>query len=302
MPTRRKVILDTDIGTDIDDSWALGLLLKSPELQLELVLTATGDTRYRAAVAARFLQKAGSPSIPIGIGIKSTGNPPFVQTLSPCLEEDYLGKAGTTVYDDGIAQAIRLFESEDEMTVIAIGPLTNIGELCRRRPDLIGKVRLVAMGGSIRKNFHDDDGQVAEYNITEDIQAAQAVFSASWKEFILTPLDHCGNLILRGEDYRRIARADTPLTREILYEYHTWLKYMRLPSDGQERESSVLFDTAAVHLATTTEDSELKRFELVVDERGFLRESPEGKPVLVALDWKNRDCFLRSLSNALIEG
>lgn len=46
-------ILDTDIGNDIDDTWALGMLLNSPEFDLKLVLTSTGDARYRARVAGR---------------------------------------------------------------------------------------------------------------------------------------------------------------------------------------------------------------------------------------------------------
>ena len=54
MNRRIPVILDTDIGNDIDDTWALGQLLNSPELDLKLVLTSTGDTEYRARVAATF--------------------------------------------------------------------------------------------------------------------------------------------------------------------------------------------------------------------------------------------------------
>ena len=64
------VILDTDIGNDIDDNWALGLLLKMPELAPKLVLSCTGDTNYRALVAAnsstaqaapKFRSRSGSP-------------------------------------------------------------------------------------------------------------------------------------------------------------------------------------------------------------------------------------------------
>ncbi len=52
------VVLDTDIGTDIDDTWALAQVLRSPELDLKLVLTETGDARYRAAIAAKILEAA----------------------------------------------------------------------------------------------------------------------------------------------------------------------------------------------------------------------------------------------------
>ena len=61
---RTPVVFDTDIGTDIDDTWALAQLLRSPDLDLKLVLTDTGDTHYRAAVAAKFLEAAGRSDVP----------------------------------------------------------------------------------------------------------------------------------------------------------------------------------------------------------------------------------------------
>ena len=69
-PSRIPVILDTDIGDDIDDTWALVMLLKSPELDLRLVVTDFGDTVYRARLVAKLLQVAGRTDVPIGIGIR----------------------------------------------------------------------------------------------------------------------------------------------------------------------------------------------------------------------------------------
>jgi inosine-uridine nucleoside N-ribohydrolase len=62
------VVLDTDIGSDMDDSWALAMLLGCPELDLRLVVTATADTTYRARVAAGILIAGGRDDVPIGIG------------------------------------------------------------------------------------------------------------------------------------------------------------------------------------------------------------------------------------------
>src|SRR6516164_7533507 len=64
----KPVILTTDIGDDIDDTWALGLLLKSPELDLKLVLGDYGKNQYRAKLLAKFLQTVGHSNVPIGIG------------------------------------------------------------------------------------------------------------------------------------------------------------------------------------------------------------------------------------------
>src|SRR5512134_2032937 len=67
---RIPVILDTDIGDDIDDTWALVLALKSPELDVKLVVTDFGNTEHRAKIVARLLEIAGRADIPIGIGIQ----------------------------------------------------------------------------------------------------------------------------------------------------------------------------------------------------------------------------------------
>ena len=69
------VILDTDIGDDIDDTWALILALKSPELDVKLVVTDFGNTEQRARLVARVLELAGRTDIPIGIGIKENDDP-----------------------------------------------------------------------------------------------------------------------------------------------------------------------------------------------------------------------------------
>jgi len=74
--TRIPVILDTDIGGDIDDTWALAMLLRSPEVEVKLVVTDTADTVYRARVAAKLLQAAGHAEIPVGIGLRFDADGP----------------------------------------------------------------------------------------------------------------------------------------------------------------------------------------------------------------------------------
>src|SRR6186713_1029556 len=64
------VIFDTDIGDDIDDTWALGFLLRCPELDVKLVVGDNGKAEYRAKLLAKFLEVAGRSDIPIGIGLE----------------------------------------------------------------------------------------------------------------------------------------------------------------------------------------------------------------------------------------
>jgi inosine-uridine nucleoside N-ribohydrolase len=69
MSRKIPVILDTDIGGDIDDTWALAMMLRCPELDIKLVVSDTGNTTYRAKIIAKILHIAGRTDIAVGIGI-----------------------------------------------------------------------------------------------------------------------------------------------------------------------------------------------------------------------------------------
>ena len=284
-------ILDTDIGNDIDDTWALGMLLNSPEFDLKLVLTSTGDARYRARVAARFLEACGRDDIPVGIGVsRADGSPETMHEYADSYRpEQYSGG----FWEDGVGRALELIAAEPELTVIGIAPLTTLAELCRRDERAVSRCRLSVMGGSIAKQHRGAAGAIAEYNIKLDVLAAQRTFRAPWREILLTPLDHCGDITLSGVDYRKIAESTAPVARNIL-----WRNYWK--HGGPAHASSILYDTAAVHLAYSGEFTRLERLKLAVDDGGFTRISPEGREMLVAAEMTDPAAFQQRLVERLI--
>src|SRR5258708_17228097 len=74
-----KVIIDTDIGDDIDDAFAVALALRSPELQILGITTTFGDTETRAKLLDRFLAEAGRPEIPVAAGVPTPPKGTFTQ-------------------------------------------------------------------------------------------------------------------------------------------------------------------------------------------------------------------------------
>jgi len=127
---RTPVILVTDIGSDIDDSWALALALRSPELDLKLVLTDPADTPYRSAVAAKFLDLAGHGGVPIGIGDNSGPMGDDSKTLTPWIAGYDVARYPGKIYTDGIAALIDVVEkSRVPVTIIAIGPMHSLAAL-----------------------------------------------------------------------------------------------------------------------------------------------------------------------------
>ena len=148
LPRRIPVILDTDIGTDIDDSWALAYLLRCPELDLKLVLTDTGDTRYRAKVAAKLLQLAGRSDVPVGIGRQGTMGA-AERNLDPWARGYDLGKYPGGVREDGIGALIdTVMQSPEPVTIIAIGAVPNLADALSREPRIAAKCHFVGMQGS----------------------------------------------------------------------------------------------------------------------------------------------------------
>ena len=73
---RMKVVLDTDIGTDIDDAWALGYALKSPSFELLGVTVSDADTPQRAKMACKLLHRLGRTDVPVAVGRKTAAVPP----------------------------------------------------------------------------------------------------------------------------------------------------------------------------------------------------------------------------------
>jgi inosine-uridine nucleoside N-ribohydrolase len=299
------VILDTDIGSDIDDTWALAMLLKSPELDVRLITTATEDTLCRARIVARMLACAGRTDIPIGVGCGSRrfrhGAPRQAEWVRDYPFEQYPG----TVQDDGVAALVEtIMKSPVPLTLLVIGPMTNIAEALVREPCIAGRVNLIGMQGSFAKhhvtnrtNAGFQDGAIAEWNVVCDVPAAQAVFRAPWRNVTLTPLDTCGCVMLDGARYARLKALDDPVMRAVLENYRIW----STPGETSdpERHSSVLFDTVAIYLAFSTRHLEMQTMNVIVDDQGFTREDPSGRPMQVAMAWRDLEAYYDFLTRRL---
>jgi inosine-uridine nucleoside N-ribohydrolase len=318
------VILDTDIGNDIDDTWALAMLLGCPELDLRLVTTATGDTTYRAQLVAGVLAAGGRDDVPVGIGIPTTlleGVParPQGRFADKVTLSDHRGG----VHEDGVAALVDcVMSSAEPVTIVAIGPMTNIAAALALEPAIAQNARLVGMLGSVRTGvpFEPGDGPVPEYNVLGDVAACRASFEAGW-ETTITPLDTCGSIVLRDERYQAIRNAGTPLTQTVLENYEDW--FASLMADGDrwadafarlddafggassdaplpERSSTILFDTVAVYLAYDESLLNIERLPIALEgDQGVMRITPGAPELRVATSWRDQDGFADHLVERL---
>ncbi|MCY3021256.1 MAG: nucleoside hydrolase [Planctomycetota bacterium] len=291
------VILDTDIGDDIDDSWALTMLLKSPQFDLKLVTTTCGKAEYRAKIVARLLTVAKRTDVAVGLGAGGRngdgGQQPWVKDYKLA---DYPGK----VHDDGVKALIDLVNSSPQpVTIIAIGPVHTLAAALERDPGIAAKANFAGMHGSVRKGYGGGAKPDAEYNVKNNVPAAKKVLGAPWRQCVITPLDTCGLVTLAGARFKTLCASDDELVKALLDNYRMWAKKAEL---SQLTASSVLFDTVAVYLADPAPKPliELESLNIAVNDGGFTVIDPAGAKMSVATNWKDLDGYKDHLVKVLL--
>lgn len=298
---RIPVILDTDIGGDIDDTWALALMLKSPELDVRLVVSDSGNDVYRARIIAKMLQVAGRTDIPVGIGCKPDDKP---GRQSKWVEGYKLADYPGTVHQDGVAATIDVIRQATEpISLVAIGPVPNLAEMLLRAPDVASRCRFVGMHGSIRRGYGNNPKPAPEYNVRANPKALQKVFAAPW-DITITPLDTCGIVHLTGEKFQRVYQCPDPLVQALMANYRAWLAARSNTGtlDAPPERSSTLFDTVAVYLAFSEELLGMEDLPIAVTDDGMTVIDPQGHPCHCATSWKNLAAFEDELVRRLTGG
>src|SRR3954470_18898763 len=206
---RMKVVLDTDIGTDIDDGWALGYALKSPSFDLLGVTVTDADTPARARLAAKLLYRLRRTHFRVAVGRQTPATPADRIDYQFMWAEDFQAyKPVATPAVEFLAETIR--RNPGQVTLIAVGPLHNIGDLIRLHPDVVPLVkRVVLMSGSVGPNASSPI-PVAEWNVKLAIPEAQAVYSAKWP-LTIVPLDSTTYVRLEDQERETLRKAGTPL-------------------------------------------------------------------------------------------
>jgi purine nucleosidase len=260
-----KVIIDTDIGDDIDDAFAVALALRSPELQILGITTTFGDTEKRAKLLDRLLGEVGRSDIPVAAG---TPTPPMTDfTQLKYAEGGHFAKASHREAVTFLLDEIR--RNPGGVTLVAIGPLLNLGALIDKDAATFRKLkRVVLMGGSIYRGYGDvgsgaPRGPEPEWNIKNDIPSAQKLFAAGVPLFVM-PLDST-QLKMDAANRNFLFRQGTPLTDALTLLYHEW---------GQD--TPTLFDPMTIAFIIKPELCPVVPMNIRVDEKGFTRPVEEG--------------------------
>ena len=292
------VIIDTDIGSDIDDTCALAMAFGGPELDIKLITTCTGDTAYRAKIVCKFLEHVGHTEIPVGLGLTfdslSENQRAYIDGYQL---RDYPGE----IVDDGVrAMADIIMQSEETVTLICLGPLQNIQKLLQIEPRITKKARFVGMHGAIFRGYKGTNDVQAEYNIVQHVDSAKAVFSSNL-DMTITPLDTCGMIRLEGENYQAVAKATNKTMIDVITNYEIWLRALGAKEVESINRSSTLFDTVAIYLALDNALLEMKKLCIKITDEGKTVVDETGKEMSVAVEWRDQRTFYDFLINRLLK-
>jgi inosine-uridine nucleoside N-ribohydrolase len=266
----QPVIFDTDIGTDIDDAYALVALINRPELELLGVTTVSSDAVARARLAAKLLSIAGGKwaSVPVYPGISTA-----TQYMKQVEWAD--GFKSPSLHEEGGIDFMRrqINARPGEITLIAVGELTNIAALLESQPGIGKKIRSISlMGGAVHRGYAPGSRPEPEWNIKSNAAAARTVFT-SGVPLLVAPLDSTADLKLTLEMRVELFSRGVPMTNALAALDSIW----RL-TNTWKGENPTLFDVLAVELVSPRTPYKLTALNLEVAADGLTKPLKAGQP------------------------
>ena len=226
-----RIILDTDIGTDVDDAMAVALAALSPEIQVEGITTVYGDVDLRARMVVKILKLLGRDDIPVMAGVRDV--------LLRNREIWWLGHEGEgllneedrdLIYDsrhavDFMIQTV--MENPGEISIVAIGPFTNLAVALAREPRIAQKVKqIIIMGGSARLGFNGAELEHSDHNVSRDTESASLLFR-SGAPIIMCGYDVTRQVLVRPEHVQRLIDTGDELNLAMARMVNRWLEYWK---------------------------------------------------------------------------
>jgi purine nucleosidase len=255
------VIFDTDIGTDIDDAYALADILRRDELRLLGLTTVSSDATARARLAAKLLAVAGGrwAKVPVYAGISTP-----VQYMKQV--EWAAGFDSPSLHASGAIEFMRreIARQPGKVTIIAVGELTNVAALLDSEPGIGKKIRAISlMGGSIYRGYAPGSKPEPEWNIRSNAKAARTVFD-SGVPLLVAPLDSTADLKLTPAMRVEIFSRGTPLTDALGALDQIW-RY----TNHWKGDAPTLFDVLAIELVAPGRPYKLESLRIEVAEDGL---------------------------------
>ena len=253
-----KVVVDTDLGSDFDDTWAVTYLLSRSDpadparlFNFTLIQCSSYNTTARALIATKLLFDVNRLDVPVAVGeFTGVNKIPQLPVVGSWTLDDFTAAGGTLLYGTGALAALLAAATPSEpLFVVEIAPATSFGGVVGADPALAANAIVSAMSGSVFHGYGNSSLPEAEYNVYSNVSASQHMYAASYLSPMMTaPLDTSGLLHCFAPEFSALIEADNdehPLAQALLKNYRVWCGCTPSPVAGTD----TLYDAQAAVMA-----------------------------------------------------
>lgn len=273
---KQKVIFDCDLAGDIDDAFAMALVLTSPEFEVLGFVMDHGNTPGRGQVACRMLYECGLEHIPVVLGRHT----PTIVGKETDLQGESHQMAWAAGFDkvkpikknavDFIIENLRKYPNE--VILFTVGPVPNIRDVIEKDPEALKLAKkVISMFGSFRMGYATGSKPVAEWNVYGDVGSAK-IFVNSGADILFAGLDVTTFVKLNEEWRTRLLYRNSPLTDALCGLYTLWR------FEGYAYPNTTQFDGVAVGLALWPELFTTEKMHVTVNDEGYTLIDPHKEP------------------------
>lgn len=253
MKQQYQILIDTDIGGDVDDALALGMALNTPEIEIVGITNVYLANAWRAGVTKELLRVYGREEIPVCTGAEKPLIGWWDEKRIPNSSPDY-GEYRGEKLPHAADFIIRKAEETDDLVLLAIGPLTNVGLALAKAPHIAKRLRIFMMGGQLNKAH-------PEWNIVCDPEAARIVFE-SGADVTMVGLDVTNRCRFTRDEVDEIKNAGNPRAERLGLMMEQFIRnFGYLP---------ILHDPLALAALIWPDLLKLERKRILIETRGEL--------------------------------
>jgi purine nucleosidase len=264
---KQKIIFDCDLAGDIDDAYAVALVLASPEFEVLGIVMDHGHTPGRAKVACQLLYETGREDIPVIVGRHTPGVVGQDKELAGPNQQFAWAEGFDRIKPsrenaaDFIIRNLRMYPNE--VILITVGPLPNIQDVIRKDPEALKLARkVVSMFGSFYMGYNGGPVLDAEWNVRADVKSS-VMFVNSGENLLFAGLDVTTMVHLEDENRTRLLMRQSPLTNALCGLYTLWR------FEEYSRPDPTLFDVVAVGMVLWPELFTTRKAHVRVTDEGY---------------------------------
>ncbi len=290
---KQKVILDCDLGDDIDDAYAIALMLASTDkFEILGITTCYGRTNDRAELACKLLYETGLEQIPVAMG-RNTSN--IDERANWYAEQYYWSKGFNKVKPirqsgaDFIIEQLRKYPND--VILFSVGPVTNMKDIIEKDPQVLKLAKkVIAMFGSFYIGYNGSPTINPEWNVKVDIEAS--------KKFV----NSGANIVYAGLDITTFVKWDKMMQERLLYRQSPLTNALcGLKTLWSNTATPTLFDAVAIGMALYPDLFKTEKVFIEVDDKGFTRIDKTKTPNSEIGVGINTDEFLKRIMDVYLK-